>query len=63
MATRAERMLSIAEVADRLGLSRMAVYRMVHHGELPADRAGVTFHVPESALQRKPAQDAVAGTA
>lgn len=63
MTARAERMLSIAEVADRLGLSRMAVYRMVHAGELPADRAGVTFHVPESALQQKPAQDHLAETA
>ena len=63
MTAGAERMLSIAEVADRLGLSRMAVYRMVHAGELPADRAGATFHVPESALQRKAAEDHLAGTA
>lgn len=47
---RRERMLTVAEVADRMGLPRMTVYRMIHAGELPADRVGTTYHVPESAL-------------
>jgi excisionase family DNA binding protein len=43
-------MLTVAEVADRMGVPRMAVYRMIHAGELPADRVGPTYRVPESAL-------------
>lgn len=51
MTPRRGRMLTVAEVADRLGLPRMVVYRRIHSGELPADRVGSTYHVPESALQ------------
>jgi excisionase family DNA binding protein len=48
-------MLTVAEVADRMGVPRMAVYRMIHAGDLPADRVGSTYHVPESALlDRRP---------
>jgi excisionase family DNA binding protein len=34
------RLLSVAEVADRLGLTRGSVYRKVAAGELPATRLG-----------------------
>jgi excisionase family DNA binding protein len=50
MTARHERMLSVAEVADRMGVPRMSVYRMIHAGELPADRVGATYHVPASAV-------------
>ena len=42
--------LTIADVAERLRVPRMAVYRMVHAGELPAIRAGRTYRVPEAAV-------------
>jgi excisionase family DNA binding protein len=58
-----ERMLTVAEVADRMGLPRMIVYRMIHAGELPADRAGTTYHVPESALQADRPEEPVAESA
>ena len=57
------RMLSIAEVADRLQVSRMTVYRMIHAGELPADRVGSTYHVPESALEGERAERPIAESA
>jgi excisionase family DNA binding protein len=63
MSSRAERMLSVAEVADRLGVPRMVVYRRIHSGELPADRVGSTYHVPEAALEREPLDARVAESA
>jgi|tagenome__1003787_1003787.scaffolds.fasta_scaffold17666106_2 excisionase family DNA binding protein len=58
-----ERMLTIAEVADRMGVPRMTVYRMIHAGDLPADRVGATYHVPESALRAGRPADPVAESA
>lgn len=46
------RLLTVAEVADTMRVSRMTVYRLVHSGELPAIRFGRSFRVPESAVQR-----------
>ena len=43
--------LTIAEVAARMRVSKMTVYRMVHAGELPAVRVGRSFRVPESAVE------------
>ncbi len=63
MTARRGRMLTIAEVADRMRLPRMTVYRMIHAGELPADRVGSTYHVPESALESLESQDPVAESA
>ena len=45
------RFLTIAEVADMMGVSRMNVYRLVHSGRLPAIRFGRTFHVPLEAVE------------
>jgi excisionase family DNA binding protein len=45
------RFLTVAEVADRLGVSRLTVYRLVHSGDLPAMRFGQTFRVPETAVE------------
>jgi excisionase family DNA binding protein len=56
-------MLTVAEVADRMGLPRMTVYRMIHAGELPADRVGATYHVPESALSPEGPETSVAESA
>lgn len=39
--------LTIAEVAARMRVSKMTVYRMVHNGELPALRVGRSFRVDE----------------
>jgi excisionase family DNA binding protein len=39
--------LTIAEVAARMRVSKMTVYRLVHGGELPAVRVGRSFRVTE----------------
>jgi len=43
-------LLTVAETADRLGLPRMVVYRLVHSGDLPSVGAGRAIRVPASAL-------------
>ena len=42
--------LTVAEVASLMRVSKMTVYRLVHHGELPAVRVGRSFRVPEQAV-------------
>jgi excisionase family DNA binding protein len=42
--------LTVAEVAGRMRVSKMTVYRLVHSGELPAVRVGRSFRVPEDAV-------------
>jgi excisionase family DNA binding protein len=44
------RFLTVAEVAARMRVSKMTVYRLVHSGELPAVRVGRSFRVPENAV-------------
>ncbi len=44
------RFLTVAEVASMMRVSKMTVYRLVHHGELPAVRVGRSFRVPEAAV-------------
>ena len=39
--------LTIAEVAAKMRVSKMTVYRLVHDGELPAVRVGRSFRVTE----------------
>jgi len=41
------RFLTIAEVAAKMRVSKMTVYRLVHAGELPAVRVGRSFRVTE----------------
>jgi excisionase family DNA binding protein len=41
------RFLTIAEVATKMRVSKMTVYRLVHGGELPAVRVGRSFRVTE----------------
>lgn len=45
-----QRTLTIADVAERMRIPRMVVYRMVHAGQLPAIRAGRAYRVPEAAV-------------
>ena len=42
--------LTVAEVATVMRVSKMTVYRLVHGGELPAIRVGRSFRVPEQAV-------------
>jgi excisionase family DNA binding protein len=42
--------LTVAEVAARMRVSRMTVYRLVHAGTLPAVRFGRTFRVQRRAV-------------
>lgn len=43
--------LTVAEVARRMRVSKMTVYRLVHSGELPAIRFGRTFRVQRAAVE------------
>jgi excisionase family DNA binding protein len=42
--------LTVAEVAALMRVSKMTVYRLVHHGELPAVRVGRSFRVHAKAV-------------
>ena len=44
------RFLTVAEVASIMRVSKMTVYRLVHSGELEANRVGRSFRVPEQAV-------------
>jgi excisionase family DNA binding protein len=44
--------LTVAEVAERMRVSKMTVYRLVHSGELPAVRFGRSFRVQQAAVER-----------
>lgn len=43
--------LTVAEVAARMRVSKMTVYRLVHSGHLEAVRVGRSFRVPEEAVE------------
>jgi excisionase family DNA binding protein len=45
--------LTVTEVAARLRVSKMTIYRLVHAGELHALRIGDSLRIPASALIRK----------
>lgn len=42
--------LTVAEVAERMRVSKMTVYRLVHSGQLPAVRFGRSFRVQRGAV-------------
>ena len=42
--------LTVAEVAARMRVSKMTVYRLVHGGDLTTVRDGRSFRVPEHAV-------------
>jgi len=39
--------LTVAEVADKLGLSKMTVYRMIANKEIPAYQFGRAYRIDE----------------
>jgi excisionase family DNA binding protein len=43
-------LLTVAEVASIMRVSKMTVYRMVHSGVLPAVRVGRSYRVPERSV-------------
>lgn len=43
-------LLTVAEVAAVMRVSKMTVYRLVHAGELPALKVGRSYRVPEQAV-------------
>ena len=43
--------LTVAEVAALIRVSKMTVYRLVQHGELPAVQVGRSYRVPEKAVE------------
>ena len=43
--------MTVAEVASRMRVSKMTVYRLVHSGELPAIRFGRSFRVQQRAVE------------
>ncbi|HET7723529.1 MAG TPA: helix-turn-helix domain-containing protein [Propionibacteriaceae bacterium] len=43
-------LLTVAEVATLLRVSKMSVYRLIHSGELEAVRFGRSFRVPQTAV-------------
>jgi len=43
--------LTVSEVAARMRVSKMTVYRHVHSGELPAIRFGRSFRVQRRAVE------------
>lgn len=46
------RFATVAEVAKRLRVSNMTVYRLVKSGQLPAVRVGRGYRIREADLQR-----------
>jgi excisionase family DNA binding protein len=44
--------ISVAEVAARLGLSRVSAYRAVRRGDLPSIRIGGLIRIPLAPLER-----------
>ncbi len=44
-------LLSVTEVAVRLGITRTAVQKRIDHGSLPARRVGSGWAIPESAVR------------
>lgn len=46
-----EKFLKMADIAERLNVSRSTVYRLIKSGELPAIRIGKNFRVRPSDLE------------
>jgi len=44
------KLLTVAEVATVMRVSKMTVYRLVHSGELPAVRVGRSYRVDQQAV-------------
>ncbi len=46
------RFVTVAEVADRLRVSTMTVYRLIQGGDLPAARIGKSYRLREEDIDR-----------
>lgn len=44
-------LLTVAEVSERMRVSKMTVYRLVHDGELPAMRIGNSFRITREEVE------------
>ncbi|WP_035781771.1 helix-turn-helix domain-containing protein [Arthrobacter sp. H14] len=44
-------LLTVAEIAGALRVSKMTVYRKVHSGELPSVQFGRSFRIPATAVE------------
>ncbi|WP_307086687.1 helix-turn-helix domain-containing protein [Arthrobacter agilis] len=47
-----EQLLTVAEIAARMRVSKMTVYRLVHSGTLHGVRFGRSYRVPETAVEQ-----------
>lgn len=47
-----ERLLSVTQVAERLGLSKHTVYILCGRGEIPSTRIANRIRVPQAALEQ-----------
>lgn len=45
-------MLTVADVAARLDLCKMTVYRLIHAGRLPAVKVGRSYRISSSAFDK-----------
>lgn len=54
-------LLTVVEAAQLLRVSKMTVYRLINHGEIPALRVGRSFRIPKSDLQAYVTQAATPG--
>ena len=45
------KLMTVAEVARAMRVSKMTVYRLVHAGEIPAVRVGRSYRVNEHAVR------------
>jgi excisionase family DNA binding protein len=54
-------LLSVAQVAERLGITRQAVLKRIRGGRLPAAKVGRAYVVPAGALGEAPERDPVLG--
>ncbi len=43
-------LLTVAEVAQIMRVSKMSVYRLIHSGQLEAVRLGHAFRIPQQAV-------------
>lgn len=46
------KLLTVAEVASMLRLSKMTIYRMVNSGELTAFKIGKSFRIPTASVRK-----------
>jgi excisionase family DNA binding protein len=47
-----EQLLTVAEIAARMRVSKMTVYRLVHSGALNGVRVGRSYRGPETAVEQ-----------